>query len=223
MENDEIILTLDYFKSSYKKENVTNLPAYKEWIKAKNDEGKKVVRCPWCWGYETFKEPTNHTCPICKNIYCQKCLQKCVEDEVEHDHERGCCSKFCGLIDIMIDWGKNADATPWEYLKASLIFIFGNHVLYTMKYYNFFKKNPIIDTECVHSFFKYINLFVNIIYCIVFNISFFEFFFVLFFPGIFIPCYFKFITYNWLVVLDFEVDQSPITELTVRGRGYDMY
>ena len=68
----------------------------------------------------------------------------------------------------------------------------------------------------------YMNLLTNIIYCIVFNILFFEFFFLLFIPAI-IPCYFKFITYNWLVVLEFEVDQSPITELTVRGRGYSMY
>ena len=60
---------------------------------------------------------------MCNNIYCQKCLQKCVEDEVEHDHDRTCCSKFCGLVDIMIDWGKDADATPCEYLKAALIFV----------------------------------------------------------------------------------------------------
>ena len=222
MENDEVILTQNYFKSSYKREDITQLPSYKEWIKAKNQQNKKVVKCPWCWGYEVFKEPTNHTCPMCNNIYCQKCLQKCVEDEVEHDHDRTCCSKFCGLVDIMIDWGKDADATPCEYLKAALIFVFGNHVLYTIKYYDFFKKNKVIENDCVHSFFMYMNLLTNIIYCIVFNILFFEFFFLLFIPAI-IPCYFKFITYNWLVVLEFEVDQSPITELTVRGRGYSMY
>ena len=224
MENEDIFLTQEYFQSSYKKEDITTLPSFKKWIKIKEEQGKKIVKCPWCWGYEVFKEPTNHTCPMCKNIYCQKCLQKCVEDEVIHDHNRGCWSKFCGLINVMIDWGKDADATPLEYLKASLIFIFGNHFLYTIKYFDFFKKNKLIDNnDCVHSFFTYMNLFTNIIYCIVFNIAFFEFFFFLFFPGIFIPCYFKFITYNWLVVLEFEVDQSPITELTVRGRGYDMY
>ena len=118
---------------------------------------------------------------MCKNIYCQKCLQKCVEDEVIHDHDRGCWSKFCGLIDIMIDWGKDANATPLEYLKVSLIFIFGNHFLYTLKYFDFFKKNKLIDNDCVHSFFIYMNLLNNIIYCIVFNIAFFEFFFYFFF------------------------------------------
>ena len=204
MENEDILLTQEYFKPSYKKEDVTTLPSFKKWIKIKEEQGKKIVKCPWCWGYEIFKEPTNHTCPMCKNLYCQKCLQKCVQDEVMHNHDRGCWSKFCGLIDIMIDWGKDADATPLEYLKASLIFIFGNHFLYTMKYFDFFKKNKLIDNDCVHSFFTYMNLFTNLIYCIVFNIAFFEFFFFLFFPGIFI-------------------DESPITELTVRGRGYDMY
>ena len=67
------------------------------------------------------------------------------------------------------------------------------------------------------------NFLSNIFYCIAFSIAFFEFFFFLFFPAIFIPCYFRFITYNWLVVLEFGVDESPITELTVRGKGYSMY
>ena len=160
---------------------------------------------------------------MCKKVYCQKCLNPCVEGEVQHDHERSCCSKFCGLIEIMIDWGKDANATPLEYLSAALVFIFANHFMYTFKYYKFFKKNNIIDNAFVSCFFTYINLFTNIIYCLVFNIAFFEFFFLLFFPGFFIPCYFKFITYNWLVVFEFGVDESPITELTVRGKGYSMY
>ena len=96
-------------------------------------------------------------------------------------------------------------------------------ILYTIKYYKFFQSNKIIENDCVHSFFKYINLFVNIIYCVVYNIMFFEFFFLIFLPAFFINCYYRFIAYNWLIVLEFEVDESPITELTVRGRGYDMY
>ena len=56
---------------------------------------------------------------MCKNIYCQKCLQKCVEDEVIHDHNRGCWSKFCGLINVMIDWGKDADDTSVQSAKLS--------------------------------------------------------------------------------------------------------
>ena len=226
MEIDDV-LTQDYFPTSFKRQDVTTLPSYKKWIEAKNEQGKKVVKCPWCWGYEVFIEPTNHICPMCDNIYCQKCLQKCVEDEVIHDHERTCCSKFCGLIDIMVSWGQDDemanDTKISEYILASLVFVFGNHVLYTIKYFKFFNENKVIDNDCVHSFFKYMNLFTNILYCIVFNMIYFEFFFLLFFPAIFIKCYFKFITYNWLVVLEFGVDESPITELTVRGRGYGMY
>ena len=61
MENEDIFLTQEYFKSSYKKEDVTSLPSYKKWIKIKEEQEKKIVKCPWCWGYEVFKEPTNHT------------------------------------------------------------------------------------------------------------------------------------------------------------------
>ena len=160
---------------------------------------------------------------MCHEEYCQKCLKPCVENEVRHDHSRSCCSKFIGLIKLMGSFEKDDSATPLEYLKASLVFIFGNHFMYTLKYYNFFRKSKIVDNECVASFFTYMNLFTNILYCIVFNIAFIEFFFSLFFPAILIPFYFKFITLNWLIVLDFEVDESPITELTVRGRGYGMY
>ena len=80
-----------------------------------------------------------------------------------------------------MDWGNDADnihnIDKLLLTKACLTFIFGNHVLYTYKYFRFFKKNQIIDNINVHKFFMYINLFVNIIYCIVFNIAFFEFFF----------------------------------------------
>ena len=123
----------------------------------------------------------------------------------------------------MCSFGPGDKASPLEYLQASLVFIFGNHFMYTLKYYHFFRKSKIVDNECVACFFTYMNLFTNFIYSIVFNIAFIEFFFFLFFPGIFIPFYFKFITLNWLYVIDFEVDESPITELTVRGRGYSMY
>ena len=63
------------------------------------------------------------------------------------------------------------------------------------------------------------------IYCLITFILFFEVCFTLFFPAIFIRCYYRFILYNWVIVLDpeFTVDQSPVTELTVRGRGYNMY
>ena len=215
------------FKTSYNKEDLTKLPEFKQWRSRIEKAGKKVVRCPLCWGYELFVEPTNHKCSMCGKIYCQQCLHPCVEDEVMHDHERGCWSKFMGLISIMKSWGANENyddqITKCELAEAALVFIFGNHVLYSIKYYKFFKENKIIENDCVHSFFKYMNLFSNIFYCIVYSIAFFEFFFFLFFPAFFIRCYFRFITYNWLVVFEFGVDESPITELTVRGRGYDMY
>ena len=160
---------------------------------------------------------------MCNKSYCQQCLQKCVEDVVELDHRRGCWAKFCGLVAIMIDWTKRSDATTKDYFKTTLIFIFGNHILYSYKYYDFFKKNHIVDNNCVHLFFTYVNVLVNICYCIISTIPFFEFFFLLFFPAIFSSCYYKFIVVNWLIVLDFGVDESPITELTVRGKGYGGY
>ena len=228
MENETTTLfTKTYFKTSFDKEDVSKLSIFKKWVSLQEKEGKTVVRCPHCWGYEIFIIPSNHRCVMCHKLYCQKCLQPCVEDEVQHDHQRSCWSKFKGLIHIMKDWGirgeKYHDIDKSLLTKASLIFIFGNHVLYSIKYFDFFKKNKIIDDEFTHKFFMYTNLIVNIIYCIVFNIIFFEFFFVLFLPAFFIKCYYNFIAYNWIIVLEFEVDESPITELTVRGKGYDMY
>ena len=127
----------------------------------------------------------------------------------------------------MKDWGETADHgnnIPKSLLtKACFVFIFGNHVLYTKKYFDFFKKNRIIDNDGVHKFFMYLNLLANILYCYVYNIAYFEFFFLLYSPAFFFKCYYRFIAFNWIIVLEFEVDQSPITELTVRGRGYDMY
>ena len=228
MESEELnIYTKNYFKTSYNKEDVSKLPLFKQWLSFQEKEGKKVVRCPICWGYEVFVRPSNYECTMCNNEYCQKCLKPCVEGEVIHDHERGCCSKFKGLIDIMVDWGdraaKNENVPACELVEACLTFVFGNHILYTIKYFKYFNQNKIIDNECTHGFFKYMNLFANSFYCLIYYIAFFEFFFFLFFPAIFIRCYFRFIAYNWLIVLEFDVDESPVTELTVRGRGYSMY
>ena len=227
MEVDDALLNQDFFQSSFNKQDITTLPSYKRWIEAKKNQGKKVVKCPWCWGYEVFVEPTNHTCPMCQKQYCQHCLLKCVENEVRHDHERTCCSKCRGIIGDIIFWGTDAQnaaqTTTKELILVSLVFVFGNHVLLTKKYFQFFCENYIVDNICVHTFFQYMNLFANILYCIVFNIIYFEFFFFLFFPGIFIKCYLKFIAINWLSCLKFGLDELPITEITVRGKGCDFY
>ena len=98
METSDQLITSEYYKTSYEKEDVSNLPQFKKWKKERENEGQKIVKCPNCWGYEIFVEPTNHICKMCEKEYCQYCLQKCVEDEVQHDHERGCCSKFCSLV-----------------------------------------------------------------------------------------------------------------------------
>ena len=59
MENEEELLSKEYFKTSYNKEDLTKLPAFKKWKAERESEGEKVVRCPLCWGYEIFVEPTN--------------------------------------------------------------------------------------------------------------------------------------------------------------------
>ena len=225
MEDISVTYSRDCFKTSFDKEDLSKSPAFKEWLALQKKEGIKVVRCPHCWGYEKFVVPSNHKCTMCNRLYCQKCLKPCVQDEVRHDHERTCCSKLKGLIETMKDWGSGPadDMTCCLLFGTSLVFIFGNHVLYTIKYFKFFQKNKIIDSECTHNFFKYLNLFANICYCIINTVLFIEFFSLLFFPAIFIICYFRFLIYNWVIVLEFEVDESPITELTVRGKGYGLY
>ena len=225
MENESSAFTKSFFKTSFDKEDLKKSPEFKKWLSLQEKEGKKVVRCPHCWGYEIFVVPSNHECIMCHRLYCQKCLKKCVENEVLHNHERTCCSKLKGLIETMKDWSdvKDDEMTNCLLFKTTLVFIFGNHVLYTIKYFQFFQKNKVIDSECTHKFFMYLNLFANICYCLVYTIAFIEFFFLLFFPAIFIICYFRFLMYNWVIVLEFEVDESPITELTVRGRGYGRY
>ena len=49
MENEEELISKYYFKTSYKKEDVSKLPAFNKWKKERESEGEKVVRCPNCW------------------------------------------------------------------------------------------------------------------------------------------------------------------------------
>ena len=226
MENEEQLLSMNFFKTAFNKEDLTKNPAFKKWKEERENEGKKVVRCPICWGYEVFVEPTNHICQMCNGIYCQHCLHPCVEDEVEHDHSRGCCDKFCSLVELMIGEGKVEGPKPpcSDLLKISLIFIFGNPFMFTYRYYKFFNGNKIIDNDCVHNLFKFANLFVNIITaCCIFYFAWLAFFILLFIPSV-VPCYFYFIYFNWDYLIDnLDLDETPLLELTVRGRGYDLY
>ena len=225
MENEEQTLSKEYFKTSYNKEDITNHPEFKKWKEEREKEGQKVVRCPICWGYEVFVEPTNHDCRCCGGVYCQYCLHPCVEDEVEHEHDRSCCNKFKSVIEVSMPPRNELDEYECSLLlKIALIYLFGNPIMFTAGYYKFFKENKIIDNDCVHSFFKFCNLFVNIFTaCSIFYLTWVEFFLLLFLPSV-VPCYFFFIFNNWKFLIEnLEIDETPLLELTVRGRGYDLY
>ena len=223
MENEEQLLSIEYFKTSYNKEDITNLSSFKKWKSEREKEGKKIVRCPICWGYEIYKEPTNHNCKCCGGVYCQYCLHPCVENEVEHAHDKTCCDKCASVIEIGTPPRNELDEYECSVLlKIALIFIFGNPIFFTSRYYKFFNNNKIIDNDCAHSIFKFCNLFVNILTtCGIFYITWFEIFFFIFLPS-FIPFYFYIIIYNWEYIIEHvDVDQVFILHLTVRGRGYE--
>ena len=48
MENEEQLISKNYFKTSFNKEDVTKLPAFKQWKKDRENEGEKIVRCYIC-------------------------------------------------------------------------------------------------------------------------------------------------------------------------------
>ena len=224
MENDGTLLKKDYFGTSFRKQDVTNLPSFKKWYSVKKSENKKIVKCPICWSYEVFEIPSNHKCLNCSKEYCQKCLKIIVEGELRHNHQRSCCSKFHGLIEDIIDFGGGVDwKEPKLYVLTALLFLFGTPVMFTVKYFQYFGKHNVIENDCVHGFFRILNLFTNIIYSILFTFIYFGIFFIIFLPSIFYPYYFKIIMNNWMEVYEFEVDEIPITELTVCGRGFKYY
>ena len=220
MEIEENFLKNDTFPSQFKGQDVTKLPSFNQWKNAKKKENKEIVKCPICWGYEIFIEPTNHICENCGGKYCQKCLKICVEGEKIHDHTTSFCSKLCYLIDQIIKFGNGDNwGDPRDYLFATFIFLFGTNIMFTMKYFYFFKENKIIDS-CTHGFFTYMNLFTNILYCLVFYIWYFELFFIIFSPSLICYKYFKIIMENWMIVIeDMDVGECPITDITVRGKG----
>ena len=222
---EEDNLDKDNFPSRYKKQDLTKERVFNKWLEKKKKEGKKIVKCPICWGYELFVEPTNHICANCGEEYCQKCLKKCVEGEVEHDHESTCCDKFCSLVELIFDYGSSDDwDEPSVYFYTILLFLFGTPTLFTIKYFNFFRKNYVIDSCCAHWFFAILNLIANICYSIAFTLWYTEVSFIILSPTIIYYKFFKIIVDNWVyVAYKYDVGTCPVTELTVSGRGYDLY
>ena len=223
MESDATLLKSDAFPASFHRQDVRQLPSFQRWEEVKKKEGKKIVKCPICFGYETFEEPTNHICKNCGEEYCQQCLKKIVEDEVQHDHY-GCCKKFCNLMRVIYSFGKNTQwREPKLYVYTTLLFLFGTPLMFSIKYFKFFLKNKATEGAWAHWLFTFMNLIANICYSIIYHMIFFEISFIIFLPGIFCWPYFKTIMNNWMVVYEYDVDECPITELTVCGRGYAYY
>lgn len=218
-------LNNDFFPSKYKKQDLTKIPEFNKWYERKKQEGKKVVKCPNCGGYELFLFPSNHTCINCGEDYCQYCLKKCVEDEIKHDHEKSCWAKFCSLVELIFEEGLEEHwKSPSKYIYTTLLFLFGTPALLTIKYFNFFTKNYVIDNCCVHWFFAILNLLANIFYSITFTICYTEICFVVLSPTIIYYKFFKIIIDSWMyVAYEYDAGEVPILELTVSGKGYDMY
>lgn len=218
-------LNNDFFPSKYKKQDLTKVTEFNKWYERKMQEGKKIVKCPICGGYELFVLPSNHKCKNCGEEYCQQCLKKCVKGEIRHNHEKSCCAKFCSLVKLIFEEGLSEDWNePSEYILTTLLFLFGTPVLFTIKYFNFFTKNYVIDNCCVHWFFAILNLTSNIFYSIAFTICYSEICFIILSPTIIYYKFFKIIIDSWMyAAYEYDVGQCPITELTVSGRGYDMY
>jgi len=197
---DNNMQNLELFKSSFKKQDVTKLSNYQKWNEMRKKKGIKVVRCPICWSYEKNIKDYRHKCPVCNEEYCQKCL-KILENGRNHDHPLDCCKDgciiccenccegcwrdICTLMGYIFDectnsWGHECH----EYLLYIIIFLFGLPLMFTIKYFRFFKNNRVIDSCCPHWFFTALNLMTNIIYCILFSLFYFEISFILFAPTI---------------------------------------
>ena len=221
-QSEENLIAQDFFPSAFKKQDITKSPAFNTWKNAKIEEGKKIVKCPACFGYEVFVAPTKHQCLCCKEVYCQKCLEKCVRFDRKHNHDKTFCQKLCYVINLVIDYGSSSEWNePWEYLYTIPLFIFGTPILFTIKYFNFFMENSFIDNDCVQKFFAFLNLLSNAFYSIAYTIIYTEISLILLSPTIIYYRFFKIIIDNWMyVAYELDVGSCPITELTVRGTGY---
>ena len=222
IEESEENLNADFFPTKFKKQDLTKIPSFNKWYEMKEKQNKKVVRCPICWSYELYISNEKHKCAQCGGMYCQYCLKKYVENERRHDHETTCCEKFYDLVKLIFDYGGADDwEEPYEYVRTGLLFLFGTPTLFTIKYFNFFRKNYVIDNCCVHWFFAILNLMANIFYSIVYSIWYMEVSFIILSPSIVYYKFFKIIVDNWVfVAYRYDVGNCPITELTVSGTGY---
>ena len=233
MENEENeeknnLIQINVFKTSFKRQDVTNMPSFQKW----NEEGKKrgliIVRCPSCWSYEISEKSYEHKCQVCGEYYCQKCLM-IVEKDRNHESYcikngcticcKNCCNAFCELVVAIFGEFSGKWRLKWyEYFLMILLFLFGTPIMFTIKYFKFFLDNPITDNYCVHKFFTFLNLMSNILYCIIYNLFYFGISFIIFFPSfIYFPTI-KLIANSWSFIYDSDVNDVPITELTVRER-----
>ncbi len=226
------LLQVNVFKTSFKKQDVTNMPSFQKWSEEGKKRGSKIVRCPSCWSYEKSEKSYQHKCQVCGEYYCQKCLM--IVEQYGH-HElycikngcRICCKNccdgcFCGLweiVELIFDECSSHWRLEWyEYLFMTLLFLFGTPIMFTIKYFNFFLNNRITDNCCVHWFFTFLNLMCNIIYCIIYNFLFCGISFILFSPSLIYFPTIKLIGNNWKYVYRYDVSECPITQLTVRKR-----
>ena len=223
VKEDEIkMLNKNCFPTSFNKQDVSHLKEFIEWKNMQKRDGEKIVRCPICWSYEINKNIYNKQCDNCQNYYCQRCT-KIVYDDHEHFFEIGkCCKGFwCEFIysglEMVFDYYKK-DLSWRDYLFYDFIFLFGNPVMFSLKYFHFFKKNKVCESLNVHWFFTYLNLFTNIIYCFLYTFLSIALSLVIFFPAFIYYPYAKFVGGNWYYAYDFEADICPFICFTVEQR-----
>ena len=99
VKEDEIrMLDKNCFKTSFNKQDVSNMKSFIEWKKMRQRDGNKIVRCPICWSYEINENIYIKKCENCHKNYCQRC-NKIVYGDHDHVFEEGtCCKEFwCGL------------------------------------------------------------------------------------------------------------------------------
>jgi len=232
MENEDVeennLLNLEFFKSSFKQQDVTKLANYQKWKKMMKKKKIKVVKCPICWSYEKDVQDYHHKCIVCHEEYCQKCL-KILENGRRHDHPLDCCQDGCiiccmnccdtGCRDIctslhytFAECSNSWNHKCYEYLFYIIMFLFGFPTMLAIKYCQFYIDHRVIDSCFPHWFFTVFNFFTNIIYCILYTIFYFEIALIIFAPSIIYWGNIKFIGNNMYDLCDKPIEQMPIFE-----------